>query len=524
MSSIGYLVEPRIELAQIIGAIEAKFPVKREPQRSVHRTVLDTFDWRLFTRDSSLYVVENDGKVSLRFESPAHALECPLPNGKPPAFKQDIPEGRVRDLVGLAIDVRRLLARVEIELKVQTFCLLNEDEKTVARLQVQKGTAANPANDGVRSPLPVMMQLTPIRGYENSQRAAADIIEHETGLQPSEESQLGTVFRAVGEKPGEYVAKRTLNLDPGMRSDQAVMAICRELLQTMRDNEDGLRRDLDSEFLHDYRVAVRRTRSALRLLKGVLPGEARAHFKNEFKWLGRITGPVRDLDVYMLKMPVYRADLPESMRQDLDPLDEYLHRRHRNEQRRLVNRLKTKRYQELKRTWEEFLSRDVCEADASCPDAVRPILDVASERIWKAYRRVYRDGHKITPQTPAKGLHELRIDCKMLRYLLEFFRGLYPEKEVTALINALKQLQDNLGDFNDLQVQQISLRNSAQEMSDEGLASVACLLAMGRLVEHLAQRQVEERKRFSQCWAKFATSRNRERFRQLFKDRSVAAQ
>jgi len=524
MLSIGYLVEPKVRLTEVIDAIEAKFPVRREPQRLVRKTVLDTFDWRLFTNDSSLCVVGNDGGATLRFETPDHVLDCPLPNGEMPAFKEDIPTGRVQKLVGSTIDVRRLLPRVELELKVQTICLLNEDEKTVARLHVHRGSATKSDNEGVRKTLPVTLHLAPIKGYEKSQRIAANIIEHEIGLRPTEESQFCTALRAVDAEPGNYVAKRIINLEPTMRADQAVMAICQELLQTMRDNEDGLRRDLDSEFLHDFRVAVRRTRSALRLLKGVLPAEARAHFKGEFKWLGSITGPVRDLDVYLLKIPVYRAGLPESMGRDLDPLDDYLHQHHRSEQRRLVKRLKSKRYQELKRTWEEFLSLEPCDDDPSCPNAARPVVDVASERIWKAYRRVHRDGHKITPDTPAKALHELRIDCKMLRYLLEFFRSLYPEKEVTKLINALKQLQDNLGDFNDLQVQQASLSRSAQEMSDEDLASVECLLAIGRLVEHLAQRKVEERERFSHCWKKFATSGNRDRFRRLFKKRSTATQ
>ena len=188
-----------------------------------------------------------------------------------------------------------------------------------------------------------------------------------------------------------------------------------------------------------------------------------------------------------------------------------------------MSRLKSKRYKEILRTWEEFLSAGECD-DTLCKDAGRPILDVASERIWKAYRRVYRRGRKIAADTPAEALHELRIDCKMLRYLLEFFRSLYPAKDVAKLVDALRQLQDNLGDFNDLQVQQTSLCTFAEEMSEEDLASVECLLAMGRLVEHLAQHQAEERERFSQCWARFATSSTRERFRRLFRNAPAANQ
>jgi len=522
MASLAYLVEPKTRLEEVMSAIESKFPVRREPHRTVHKTILDTFDWRLFAQASNLCAIKDDGDLSLRFESPTQPLTCSLPNGEIPHFEQDLPTGRLRNVVGPAIGVRRLIAQLQIELEIYTVCLLNADQKTVARLHVQRGAAAKSEQSGSRRPLPVLITLAPVRGYEKHQRVAADLIEREFGLSPAADSPSRTAMRVVGVEPGDYVAKKTVILDPETRADQATIAICRGMLETIRANEDGLRRNLDTEFLHDFRVAVRRTRSILRLLKGVLPDEARAHFKNEFKWLGSITGAVRDHDVYLLKMPKFRADLPKSMRQDLDPLDAYLHQHHRRERRRLISRLKSKRYNELLSGWDEFLAHAPSDDDAS-PDAARPIADVASERIWKAYRRVYKCGRDIKPDTPADVLHELRIDCKMLRYLLEFFRSLYPRKEVAKLVDALRQLQDNLGDFNDLQVQQSSLHSFAQEMSDEGLSSVESLLAIGRLVEHLAQRQIAERQRFSECWDSFATSAVRGRFRRLFKDPAARA-
>ena len=522
MASATYLVESKTRLAEIIRAIEAEFPVKREPHRLVRETVLDTFDWRLFVQSASLCAIVNGEHLSLRFESPGLRLDCALANGELPAFGRDLPVGRMQEVVASAIDVRRLLPQVQIELEVQTTCLLNADQKTVARLHVQQGTAAKPDDPGNRQSLPLVVLLTPIRGYERSQRVAADILQRKTGLSPLMDPLLGIAMGAVGVEPGGYVAKKTLALAPDTRADQATIAICRSLLETIRANEDGIRRDLDSEFLHDFRVAVRRTRSALRLLKGVLPAEACSHFKGEFKWLGGITSAVRDLDVYLLKLPRYRADLPEAMGQDLDPLDKYFHRHHRSEHRRLVTRLKSKRYRTLLDEWETFLARETSD-DGAGADAARPIVEVASERIWKAYRRVYKCGRKVAPETSAETLHALRIDCKMLRYLLEFFRSLYPPQAVAKLVDALKQLQDNLGDFNDLEVQQASLRGFARGMSDEGLASVESLLAIGCLVEHLSRRQVGERQRFAKCWSCFATRETRRRFRSLFKNGASAA-
>ena len=45
-----------------------------------------------------------------------------------------------------------------------------------------------------------------------------------------------------------------------------------EFLAAMRDNLPGVLDDVDTEFLHDFRVAVRRTRSTLKLGRPALPG------------------------------------------------------------------------------------------------------------------------------------------------------------------------------------------------------------------------------------------------------------
>ena len=139
-----------------------------------------------------------------------------------------------------------------------------------------------------------------------------------------------------------------------------------------------------------------------------------------------------------------------------------------------------------------------------------------SERIWSVARRVLKRGSAIDDDTPAAALHRLRIECKKLRYLLSFFASLYDRQEIARLIAALKKLQDNLGDFNDYEVQQAWLTQCARDMSADGTAPVETLLAMGRLEDRLQIRQEEERHRFGQRFALFAAAENRERMRRLF--------
>ena len=91
----------------------------------------------------------------------------------------------------------------------------------------------------------------------------------------------------------------------------------------------------------------------------------------------------------------------------------------------------------------------------------------------------------------------MRIDAKKLRYLLEFFASLYPPKELAGLIRELKKLQDNLGEFNDLSVQQAHLIQIASELPLEDAATAKALVATGALVERLAQEQDRVRSEFA---------------------------
>jgi len=147
---------------------------------------------------------------------------------------------------------------------------------------------------------------------------------------------------------------------------------------------------------------------------------------------------------------------------------------------------------------------------------MRPIGEVGLERIWKLHRRVLKRGRRITKKTPAAAIHNLRLDCKKLRYMIEFCRQLFAADAITTQVRALKRLQDNLGDFNDLEVQQSGLEGMAHAMEAEGRAPLPTAIAMGRLIEGLRDRQEEERKRFFRRFAEFDSKRNGKRAQRLF--------
>ena len=418
--------------------------------------------------------------------------------------------------------MRRLLPRLEITSRGATLHILDDYEKTVVRLHFNESSVSSAGPPPRLLELPSLLTVEPVRGYAEQFEALLDHLKRELHLQPAQSSQLITALDLLGEDPTAATSRFEVRLSPEMRSDEASRLIHRTLLKAILNNEAGLRQDLDTEFLHDFRVAVRRTRSALTQIKDVYPRPVVEHFTHEFAWLGQATGTNRDLDVYLLKMPEYRASLPEHLGPHLEPLEEFLTRHQRLEHSRLVEQLDSERFTRLIRGWEAFLDEPLPEAGAP-PLADKPILLTASSRIWKAYRKVLKQGRAIDSGSPPDLLHRLRIDCKKLRYLLEFFRSLYDEAEVGTLIKALKRLQDNLGDFNDLEIQQDSLQRFAHDMFQEGLATGETLMALGRLVDRLETRQKAERQRFQKEFVRFASKKNRARFRKLFKQPTTVA-
>ena len=279
--------------------------------------------------------------------------------------------------------------------------------------------------------------------------------------------------------------------------------------------EAGTRTGTDTEFLHDFRVAIRRTRSALTQIKAVFPKRIVDRYKTEFAWLGGVTSPSRDLDVYLLNFDEYRDSLPAATQADIEPLREFLIRHQKLENRALVKALDSARYRRLIRNWRLFLDQPVNER-STLKNAGRPVIEVACERIWRVYRCAIREGNAINAESPADALHELRKTCKKLRYLMEFFQSLYPTGNIKELIRVLKTLQDNLGNFQDYEVQVITLKKFSHQMVAEGREHPGPRPALGMLIDGLERRQHQAREEFAGRFADFYLKENQNRFRKLF--------
>ena len=516
---------------------------------SQRRTWLDTFDWRLYRaglcleyvtahRSGELVLSGTNGQLSEASRNGAggaggHQLSQPVAGWRAtrPCLWYNLPDGPVTDQVAGLVEPRALLPAVTVASSTAVTRLLNSDGKTVARLLIERPVIGDRA-------LPPRITVAEVRGYAGQARRAARIIALSPGIEPTAASSpeghlLDDALRAVGRRAGDYSNKIDARITADMPAPVAVAAILLVLLDAITVNVDGVLRDTDSEFLHDLRVAVRRTRAAIKLMGDVLglPDADYDRFAAEFKWVGDLTTPVRDLDVHLLGYGAMASGLRAAKEDDLVPFRVFLEERRVRELRVLTRGLRSPRFTQLMDEWRGVLTgiagserrgkrggraRSVPKGEALTAGTL------ATARTRQAFRKVSQRGAAITTDSPPESLHDLRKRAKELRYALEFFAPLHDKAAYGAVLGDLKRLQDCLGEFQDNEVQIDEIRALADAMLTAGAAPAGTLLAMGELTAGLAAGQQAARDAFEKRFASFAGLEGQRRMAVLLGGSSTA--
>ncbi len=514
MNSVNFEIPEGYELPDLIVEIKQFLGATSHSEERFLRSYYDSFDWRLYAEGCCLNIVQDQNQVKLYL----HNLEAcgeavSVTQSDVPRFVWDLPDSFMRARLEPILQMRALIPQVNLACRRVNLNQLNKDKKTVLRLHLEEDSLAIPGEN--QSKLITRLCLIGVRGYEKDLLKASAFLQDQVGLPVSQQSSLLLALWALDRKPMDYVSKVKVQLDPRMRSDEAAQKILRELLRSMDLNQPGLTENLDSEFLHDYRVAIRRTRSALGHLKQVFPADTVDKFLADFAWLGSITSLPRDLDVYLLNFDQYKSSIPAIMRDDLDPMRTFLEQRRQSAYRELKRLLKTSSYRSMMKRWRKFLDTPV-PTRVEAVNAEMPIVQFASLNIKRIHQKVLKEGGRIDSTSPAEALHDLRKTCKKLRYLLEFFQSLYAKKRVRDAISSLKQLQDNLGNFQDYEVQEQSIKRFSQEMMKLPDTPAQTLLAMGVLVMELQNKREQARVEFATRFGDFASEKNQASFQRIF--------
>src|ERR1035437_4540729 len=101
---------------------------------------------------------------------------------------------------------------------------------------------------------------------------------------------------------------------------EAALKVLRFNFGRMKNREAGTRSGLDTEDLHDMRVAARRMRAAWRDFEGAFKTSKTKNLLGRLEAISDRLGASRDLDVLTEGLAAYWAALDEAQRPGLEPL------------------------------------------------------------------------------------------------------------------------------------------------------------------------------------------------------------
>ena len=234
---------------------------------------------------------------------------------------------------------------------------------------------------------------------------------------------------------------------------RAVLGAALRLLEQARVHEKAALRGGGPETIHQFRVCLRKSRSALSLGACLLPPKPLREWKTKLADVCRRTNHLRDLDVHLAELQGSKKILPQPLHAGLGVFK---------------REVKTARDTEAAAVMAVFSSpehdKQMSAVLASLANAAatnsrdrRPAevaQSVAAAFIGRRFQKIILRVESLAPNTSEAELHKIRIDCKKLRYALDIFGGILNPKPVKALTKDLARLQKILGRLNDNSVQQ----------------------------------------------------------------------
>ena len=249
----------------------------------------------------------------------------------------------------------------------------------------------------------------------------------------------------------------------------------------------------DVEAIHRLRVATRRLRAGLRMLREVAPGGEAQSTADELAWLCGAIGAVRDLDVLAQLLEDRATRLEPDFIRALEPLSDTIRRQRTVEQERLVAALDSERYRGL-------AQRLGAVAPQPTADGVT-LGAVAARLVRPQLRAMLRAGAGLDEASPPETLHRLRVRVKKLRYALEPLRAV-GGKPARRMLRRLERVQERVGMYHDAVSAAAWLHGWAAESRD---TPAMAMMAAGALIHSFERRIRRLRTRSLKAWRRTDT-------------------
>lgn len=484
------------------------------------RTYYDTFDWRLYRAGSQLELALDDGHYTLTWRriDGGELLHQARINSVP-RFASDLAAPGLRRRLQSVTGGRALLPQIRLTGNMTTFRLIDNDAKTVLRIELRRDRIIVPQSTRFFA-LPSYAYLFPYRGYEKTFARKQKLLTRKGRLRPADRPPLDAALDCLGINPEDYSSRPLFELQPEVPAYESLRGILEKFRSIMEKNIEGAREGLDPEFLHDFLLALRRTRCILNRFSGVFNDPGLRLIEEDFRWIDELAEPTRDLDIHLGLFVDFRDRLGPEHRVAMEQLFGFLKEQKRRRQRELRTPLESPRYRRLMERWQRFLQQQPTAA-ALPAAASRPIADLSGQAIWTLYREVIRSGEKIDPESPAETILALLDNSRRLGYQMEIFASLYPAERIEPLRQTHARLQEILDRFHDLHLQHQALLSYRQKMEQEQRTVPAWLDAMDLLIADRENERGRTMTDYPERFRSLARKKTRRRFKRLFSNPTV---
>lgn len=193
--------------------------------------------------------------------------------------------------------------------------------------------------------------------------------------------------------------------------------------------------------VHQLRVGLRRFRSVAMIFKDLPGQDDLADLANEAKLLGRVLSPLRDIEILQtIFLQPTQSRAPDAP--GIALLSEMLDESKVKATTEVQAALNTQRTQ-------SFVAAMKSPEKAAARLKPVPITEFAPQSLDKIWQKVLRRAEDIHDHDPDQRHHH-RKALKGLRYAVDFLGPVYSGNGVVAFSDALKALQEVLGELNDL--------------------------------------------------------------------------
>jgi CHAD domain-containing protein len=494
----------RFDEALLSNALGDAYQIEAVSKKSSKLEVYDSFEQcfiknglALIRTASHFHIADADDLISNPIHSDTRIRH------QQPVSHWDFEPGAFQRVLRSHLKLRAAVKLATVTVNDQEYCIRNRDGKTILRLWQQ-------SVDTEGQIAMLTLKAAPLLGYAKEADQIASLISKKPEFSCDHISLASHVLSLVGKAEAPLSPKGTIRIQSNDTVTDSVTKIAKLMVVVARQSEQGIIEDIDTEFLHDYRVGIRKLRSVIALVKGAYSKEDTKRLKDTFGDYARTTNRLRDLDVYLLNEAEYRAQLPNELQPGLDRMFGDFRAERRRVQNKVRRDIQSTEYMKSMAQQFKWLGR------SKRPKGARsdmPIGTVVVKEIRKHHKLVRTLGIAITDATPDTEVHELRIECKKLRYLLELFASLFPAQEMRRILRRLRGLQNVLGDFNDCSVQRETMLEYLDKSQDLDKYSAA---AVGGLISILHDKQLDARDHVTEKFKEFSDGKMRQRFNTLF--------